>query len=85
MREWEAIAARLQPQRLVPATPRRLTARERKERERRWADLRAQLGWAAEVPLTPEQEVELDRLVHEEIEAHRKEARCEQARDPDHR
>src|SRR6266567_6119207 len=73
MAEWKAIVARLKAERESLPKSRPLSPQEREDRERRWEALRAQLGWDTQAPLTPEQEAELNLLIGEEIQAHRRE------------
>jgi hypothetical protein len=78
--EWQAVAAGLQADRGPVSEPYQPSPAELAERQRRWEELRAQLGWDAQAPLTPEQEKELDTFVQEEIKAHRREKRLERER-----
>lgn len=73
MGEWQAMAARLEAKRGPLPPPYTLSPEEREECERRWSELRRELKWDTQAPLTAGQEAELDELVRKEIQAHRRE------------
>lgn len=75
MAEWQEIAARLEASRRRPRKPRSLAAEEREERQRQWEALRAQLDSGDQLPLSPQEEAEVNRVIREEIEAYRSEKR----------
>jgi hypothetical protein len=75
MGEWLEIAARLRTQRSTLPEARPSSEQEAEEHRHRWETVRAQLGWDAQEPLTPEQEAEIERLIRNEIQAHQQERR----------
>jgi hypothetical protein len=77
--DTELAAAEKRARKLPKAWPRpephRLFGSEREARRSRWEDLRVQLGWNSATPLTPEQKADLNTLIREKIQAHRREKR----------